>query len=634
MTYIVLFAWFSIWAWLLRDGLHRETMPEMFGSTKIARVVWVAASVLFNPLAAILYVLFVRYGLLAANKLKDVLVVGGLGAIAWLQFGVGTPISPDWSDDVAGFGFGLGVHTSTTNSSMISSQSDQERPVALSHVRILHDDNPVVAIAARQLARDFDALPFVHEVDCHPFSHEFVSGARGADFYVQLDAHALSNLAIPFYQRIAGPITLTAGQAPGPNGYTYSPHRDIRVGYLQFDGTLDFRFHRYGTALGSTVYGDPAKSVHGWLHGALIEGLTEYYDENGSAQSTPAGYEFREVSPPESVRKRDTRVVVAECVPLIHNRTTWTFDDPRPTPVVLDELIEELEVDSWRRVSVGTNDPEEAIEFMRRGDERMWFSRWPPKPRATTFPRTFDPDSEPEEITEPDHGFAIRYEMWFDAEGIARVRDEACVAGAPLPTFLMFRSHLTDAQRALMFETLDANPTPRASRWRLLAEMCDKADKGEQARDACALAWMLAQTHNVDSSERKRIEKLGKRLGIEPAEKSLETLGRAGYVAVEPDGEQERHFDVEFGEAAWFATKKPDSPIVTCRLSLIGSSDEPRFAYEVRSEGGSTSSTRMNSIPIEGHTDFGSLTGFNGTYFSVACERLEGNRFRFFARVR
>ena len=622
--------WLLVCLVLLAHCLRTKGLLPLFGSRRLARVVWATSFLLVNPLLVVLYALVAsgRGFRIARERVRDGVAVGGFLVAAWLQFGIGhwSLELVDVKQTAAASSSSLSLnfrscHISAPVGAMIA---EQELPVASRTIRVIASEDALSGAIAARVAEALAAEWWTEVVELWPRGHRAEEGARAPDYYIDIDAGAVWGTALPPYSTLHGRISFSGSIQPSPVGPGAGEQDDrIRQGLLKVEGSITLAFHRLGSALGAARYGEPAQAVARQIERSLIDPLRERADTCGQVVDSPLAFRPRATSMPAALEAVGATLLDREHARYLHDRARYRFEDSRPTKLVLDELGRALAADGWQHTRVHADHGACTTISARRDRARLTIGRWPAPEWVSVItsvngeavPRPPEPPcSTPfiATLTEPLDDDELR------AAAADYARDPVNVAG-----LLALRETLEDDQLECLREEMYADPIPQAGLWMMLAKLDQGSGDLYSAASALRIADAISQVEG-DVSLEDEVEELAQELEVEldDGPPTIELLRAAGYRVLTPEGAPV-DLTLAHGECARFAVLADGDPPAFWSISL--GAIEPRITLWCTSKSGGSSAWG------EEQADGSDIPGRGGRTFQVDGE-VGGGRARLRAR--
>ena len=621
----------ALWLWQLLNCWRRPSIPSLFGSEKLGRTLWLLSFGLLDPVQLLLYVGLVRFQLAGKSysKLGSSLLALGLVAIGLLSYGL--PIQAkaqsftltENSED-SRWGLKASVEYSSKNKSSAWSSTSISSPLAMGRLRLIcESDEPLILEVGRRLCDRLIALPFVSSVRFVPPGAELIEaeGDLAPDFNLLLRAGAIEGWPFPLWQRTRGQLQLSMTR--GLDGFTYTnSHTDKRLLWdaLSLDMDLRFEHTRNGLAWGAARLGSLADSLSEDFGSAIQEHLEQRRKATWPLPDWPQAPLYEPLVEPAPLAKLAAKRSASECGFLLHNRTLWTYADPRNTRLALAELGAELEAEGWKvncyETKLDAWRKEECIVAGRPGYTE------PEAPQAAAFEL---PDGPIEiEISLPDAARGVRgpirvvYEKRYDDSEVQVLIQELIDQAAAPAQLLALHSSLSvaqrDALRARLIEEKPASP----GRWLRIAELAKTSGDLPAEVQAVRMTRVLLAAGVDDGSKQHAVDKRADALGVSSDAPSMEELRAAGFqwlVFREP-----MEFDLMLDKELRLTGANANGVLTTflIRVSRAGERYEVHFQVRETDSGNGVNGSGLHEFDPEQAPLKIFNSGVNSTYYQAS----------------
>ncbi|MFT5289638.1 MAG: hypothetical protein ACI8QS_000939 [Planctomycetota bacterium] len=594
------------WVWQFSNCWRRRDHPELFGSQKTARRIWLLSFLLFDPAQVILYVILVRtrFGRFAASTRNSSLVLLSLLIIAGLSYGVPFGRSDrsfvlTEASETSDIGFSLSVQASSSSQSSTTMRGTAGNPTALANIRVVCDSTePVVITAAHLLCNDLAELPFVEKVEYVPAaeSESASVGSPAPDLNIIISAGDIRTLPLPLFSRISGRVqVILAGGLDGITNTDSFQDRRLNSQGIQVEASNDFQFLRSGLAWGANRLGQPAGALRDWMREVMLEPMQEQQILGWPLGDYAGTTAYVEAETPKALLTRSATKRFTEYAPYVHNRTLWTYPDDRGTAEALGALTPELEAEGWE---VSLTD---SMLTARRGFEVLVAAR--PgfhERKMTTLSSSFPNDNQggpamsfslnPVGIFGP---IRVTYESRYSDEEMGVAVRELNQVGAPLVQLLQVKNALSEEQRQALLERMLEAEYFAPGQLQQSAQLARDTGNEEVEGQALRLAHLAVAYSPHDGGSMGHLSRRMKQLDISTEPPTTTELEQLGFIHVTMGDSLE--VVVTKDQPARLFTGSPDagSPDAgptSLILTPIPDPGDPLFAYRIRRRGGSSTS--------------------------------------------
>ncbi len=612
---------------LAAHALATPKLGPLFGSEPLARVVWVVALLLLNPLVWVVYLaVAVRRWSAGLPLVRPVAgVVTLLGALV-LELGGGGVADTDPTREPGGFS--LSLSASTFHHAALCGFSDHaaDHVPMLGRVLVRHQAVGLAQDLAGHLAGLLAERQDVERVDVEPFDAVSIDGERAADFVLEVRVPELSGLAVPGWQSSWGKVVVSGGAAGGllmlgsiPAVAATGPRPDgLGIAAPQFNLLIEFDESRGGIQWGRARSRDSAWHLAQYVARTATRpplSGTDWTDDVRPASGLPDLDSLCAYEPPAGLQflaGLEAELVRAECAPLVPTRCAWRVP---AGPDTFRNVRDRLVADGWRISEVQDlwHTPWRVATIAKRTDELVVLSRGDDDPAPFTgLPRVSAAHAEnPHASLSETTGryLHIAYQRTADEATRRAAAARFCRPDAPPGAWAAFADLLDPPDPVLLRQQLLASGEPALAAWWRLADLeSDEADGLSTPTPAKVVARDLERifgcpprnrfgSSNDDRFELATPSETLRQLGLvvadfgETAELELGPTGDAVLVVRAPDG-------------AWRS------------LTLRRADDA--LAVRCRSPGGSAS----HFIDFADGASTGRAARITGRSFAASCESV------------
>ncbi|NLX20081.1 MAG: hypothetical protein GXY55_00215 [Phycisphaerae bacterium] len=392
ITLLIVFG--IVWLLLLLDCLRRDRFFPVLGPGIQTKALWLMTFSLVSPLLVALYLVFGK--LLKPRASVPVWARAGIlisiAAAAAVQF---IPLSSagrspftlvrdaatgrmlrEGGSGRAGLSLNASVLSAESNSTSVSSVSSGfQAALMCGHLTLLNlSDHPLMHGVGEDLAHRLGELPAVRKVDYFPANSSPPPGSRRPDLLLTLDLGTIDETTLPAYRQLEAEVrvNVTSDVWPGNRTHTFTPATPPVIS-LNWTLTLQHRSRTVGYESANARRRVASQNIAEEVGGSLGKQLDQWQEEHGLLQELPEGFygPYREARDVPFADEPACRQMLSLSGLFEHNRTIWLIEDPRETPVVIDELRRKLEATGWTTRSQSPASGEVTDLRLRQGDRAL-----------------------------------------------------------------------------------------------------------------------------------------------------------------------------------------------------------------------------------------------------------------------
>ncbi len=514
----VLIAYVLVWAVLLVGCLRKRDFCPIFVDSRRTRQFWLASFIFVNPLLTLLYLVF---GQIRSPQARPVRSVRDLAVvIAIVGFFVNVPgMTHLWMQPFLGHSVGTDVgvkahlaaieaknNTSTTS---VTSSGDNTRLACRRVAVIVEGHHPLLRRIRAELVEPLEKIPGVETVEIYYEGMFPTDGQRTPDIFIHLYLDRIDENLRPYCLKLGAEIGAEVGRMPLRSTHYY---RDIQMPpLLEFNLQINMKHVSTTTGYESVRYTMAARNIAKDLSEQIARPLGQWRDKYGLLPELPnevyGTYVPYEI--PGPLQELEPVLLGSYAGLLAHNETYLEFMLAEDPVKPLEELRDAMTGMGWKELSSDWNAPNLDLRLQKDRRRLHIFQVRPREPLSGMVVTTQSSEERPA------HLFGVADVQRFDDDELKTALDTFLVEPVPMKHLVLFERMFDKEQRERWFEILKNQPSHNVFATLRLAEMYERRDLPDKARETLVRAKTLLWAMREEDTYKSRLKQLAKKLGDE-----------------------------------------------------------------------------------------------------------------------